>query len=83
MEGYIWEDVYPELVNKIRWAICTTFGTPASRYPYGVAQRIATVLAQDAMDTIKLSLTEPGVLSSTGSIRGLQAQTRQEEALKP
>jgi len=83
MEGeYVWEDVYPELVNKIRWAICTTFGTPASRYPYGVAQRIATVLAQDAMDTIKLSLTEPGVLLSTGSIRGHQAQIRTEMSSK-
>jgi len=80
MEGYAWDEVYPELVNKIRWAICTTFGTPASRYPYGVAQKLATVLAQDAMDLIKLSLTEPGVLLTTDSIRGQQAQSRYEMA---
>lgn len=71
MEGeYVWEDLYPELVNKIRWAITTAFGTPASRYPYGVAQRIATVLSQDVIDLIKLSQEEPGVLSSTSTIRG-------------
>lgn len=70
-----WEDLYPELVNKIRWAITTTFGTPASRYPYGVAQRIATVLSQDVIDLIKLSMEEPGVLSSTATIRGHQRQT--------
>jgi len=71
---YAWEDLYPELVNKFRWAITTTFGTPASRYPYGDAQRIATVLSQDAIDLIKTSTAAPGVLGTTATIRGHQAQ---------
>jgi len=72
---YKWDDLYPELVNKIRWAITTTFETPASKYPYSTAQRIATVLSQDVIDLIKCSRTEPGVLKTTGSIRGYQKQT--------
>ena len=46
MEGeYAWDDIYPELVNKIRWAICTAFSTPESRYPFSIAQKLATVLS--------------------------------------
>lgn len=76
MEGeYAWEDIYPELVNKIRWAITTAFSTPASRYPYGVAQRVATVVSQDVIELIKLSQAEPGVLGTTGTIRGFQRQS--------
>lgn len=76
MEGeYEWADIYPELVNKIRWAITTALGTPASRYPFGVAQKIAVVLSQDVIDLIKCSMEEPGVLASTATIRGFQRQT--------
>lgn len=77
MEGeYEWDEIYPELVNKIRWAICTAFGTPESRFPYGMAQKLATVLSQDAIELIKCSITEPGVLSATSSIRGFRDQRR-------
>lgn len=83
MEGeYAWEDIYPELVNKIRWAISTAFGTPGSRYPFGVAQKIATVVSQDVIDLIKLSREEPGVLASTDTIRGHQRQTTVDSAIQ-
>jgi len=77
-EDYKWDEIYPELVNKIRWAICTTLGTPGSKYPFGVAQKIATVLSQDVIDLIKTSVVAPGVLGSTGTIRGHQAQIRSD-----
>jgi len=66
-----WKDIYPELVNKLRWAICTAVKTPESNYPYGVAQRIATVLAQDAVAIIQLGEEHPEILSSPASIRGV------------
>jgi len=82
MEGeYAWDDIYPELVNKIRWAITTAFGTPASRYPFGVAQKIATVMSQDVIDLIKCSREAPGVLTSTATIRDFQRQTTIASAL--
>jgi len=69
-----WDDLYPELVNKMRWAVQTTFTTGELSFPYGTAQKVATVLAQDVVDIMKLSASEPAVLDSTGSIRAFYAQ---------
>lgn len=66
---YNWADCYPELVNKIRWAICTTFKTPESNYPYSAGQAIATVFAQSILETVKLAVSEPGVVGSTSTVR--------------
>lgn len=73
---YAWNDIYPELVNKLRWAICTSVKTPASNYPYSTAQRVATVLAQDTIDLLRLATEEPGVLGSLKTIRGFFVQER-------
>lgn len=70
MESYAWDDIYPELVNKLRWAICTSLKTPASNFPYGTGQTIATVTAQSIIDLVKTSMEEPGVLGSTQTVRG-------------
>lgn len=70
----VWRDVYPELVNKIRWALATALSTPASRFPYAASQTLATVLAQDAIDVVKCSSDAPSVLSSTKTIRQFQRQ---------
>lgn len=65
-----WQDVYPEMVNKFRWAISTALSTPGSRYPFQASQAIATVLAQDVIELAKLATTEPGVVATTNTIRG-------------
>jgi len=64
-----WKDAYPELVNKLRWAISTTFGTRESRYPYQDSQKIATVFSQEILDLVKHAEDEPGIVGSTDSIR--------------
>lgn len=71
---YEWADIYPELVNKIRWAVQTTLSTSAYKYPFPEAQAVATVLAQDVVELHKLSATEKDVLSGTGTIRGFFTQ---------
>ncbi len=73
-----WEDVYPELVNKIRWAISTSCSTPGSNYPYSASQKLATVLAQDAIEVVKLGFESPRLLEKTGSIRSSLDQIRVE-----
>lgn len=66
---YDWKDLYPELVNKIRWAICSTLKTPGSNYPYSLAQPLATVLSGYAIDTAKQEQESPGSTQSTSMIR--------------
>jgi len=78
-----WKDLYPELVNKIRWAVSTTFGDDADRYPFGDSQRIATVFAQEIVDLVKCAKSSPGVLGSTGTIRGFRQQRQVDELLEP
>lgn len=69
-----WNDIYPELVNKLRWSISTAFATPESNYPFRDSQAMATVFAQEIVDLVKLAQTEPGVTMTPGSIRGWKAQ---------
>ena len=69
-----WEELYPELVNKFRWAISTSCGTAESRYPFGDSQRMATVFAQQVLDLVKAAPDAPGLLSSTDSIRSFNYQ---------
>jgi len=76
-----WQDIYPELVNKFRWAISTALGTQASRYPFQDSQLIATVLAQDVIQLVKLSEAEPGVLGTTSTIRGALTQSKLDKIL--
>ena len=68
---YVWADVYPELVNKIRWAICTSLKTPGSNYPFRLGQPLATVLSGFAIDIAKQEIESPGSTQSTSSIRSL------------
>ncbi len=77
-----WQDLYPELVNKIRWAVSTTFGDDADRYPFGDSQRIATVYAQEILDLVKCAKHSPEVLTSTGLIRGFRQQRDVDEILQ-
>lgn len=72
--SYNWEDIYPELVNKLRWAICTSLKTPGSNYPYSAGQAIATVLAQEVIDVAKMAIDNPGVLGSPGTVRSFLIQ---------
>ena len=71
-----WEDVYPELVNKIRWAISTSFSMKGSSYPYSASQKLATVLSQDAIEMVKLGYESPSLLNKTGNIRSALDQVR-------
>lgn len=74
MGVFKWEDIYPELVNKLRWSIATCFSTPESRFPYQDSQKIATVYAQEIIELLKVFSTEPGVLATTATIRGFSNQ---------
>lgn len=71
-----WEDVYPELVNKMRWAISTAFSMKGSNFPYSGSQKLATVLSQDAIEMVKLSYESPSLLIKTGNIRSALDQLR-------
>ena len=73
---YVWKDIYPELVNKLRWAICTAVKTPDSNYPYSTAQKVATVLAQDTIDLLRTAIDEPGCIGSIPRIRQTLLQER-------
>lgn len=66
---YNFEDCYPELVNKLRWAICSTFKTRESNYPYGAGQALATVFSQSIVEIVKLAVEEPGVVGSPSTVR--------------
>ena len=68
-ETWSWQDIYPELVNKVRWALGTSFKIRGSNYPYGRSQMIATVLSQLIIDLMKVAEDEPGVLDSTSTVR--------------
>jgi len=76
-----WKDAYPELVNKLRWAISTAFATGDSRYPYGVAQKIATVYAEEILQLVKLAEEEPGAVGSTDIIRQFSLQREVDREL--
>jgi len=69
MKEIIWADAYPELVNKIRWAISTSLKTPSTNYPFSVSQLMATILAQDVIEWAKAGEDQPGILASTTSLR--------------
>jgi len=69
-----YQDVYPELVNKLRWAIATSFRTPESNYNFSAAQRIATVFSQDIVALVKAAEEQPGIIGSTATIRGTLTQ---------
>lgn len=71
---YNWVDVYPELVNKIRWAVSTSLKTPASNYPFPASQVIATVFAQSIIDIAKQACDTPEVVASTSLLRGFLTQ---------
>lgn len=70
-----WKDLYPELVNKIRWAIVSSLRNQGSSISYTEGQHLATVLSQDVLEIAKVYHTSPGVLSSTGTVRGFYQQT--------
>lgn len=72
----VWRDIYPELVNKVRWAVCSTFATSGSSFPYSAGQVIATVFSQYIVDVVKLADEAPGVLLSTSTLRGSLLQER-------
>jgi len=74
--SYNWDDVYPELVNKMRWSLQTAFSMEGFNFPYSTAQRISTVLSQDAVELMKCARSSEDVLSTTDTIRGFYAQTR-------
>lgn len=76
-----WVDIYPELVNKIRWAIQTALSSGSTRYPYRESQVLATVLSQDVINVVKSSSVTPGVLESPGTIRGFFQQTELDKRL--
>ena len=76
-----WRDAYPELVNKLRWAISTAFATPDDRYPYSIAQRIATIYAQEILDLVKFGEECPEILGSTGTIRSYLQQVKVQAEL--
>lgn len=73
---YQWEDIYPELVNKLRWGVQTTFSQEGASFSYSDAQRIATVLSGDAIDLLKASKSSPEVLASTSAIRTFYTQRK-------
>ena len=72
--SYRWNDVYPELVNKLRWAVVTSVKTPDSNFNYSLGQRIATVIAQDVVAIIRTWEEAPEVLSTIDTIRGCLMQ---------
>lgn len=76
---YVWADVYPELVNKVRWAICTSLKTRASNYPYTLGQALATVLSGFAIDIAKQEIESPGSTQSTSLIRALLSQWKADD----
>lgn len=73
---YNWGDIYPELVNKIRWAVCTAFKTPGSNYPFSSGQVIATVYASAIIEIVRAAEEAPGLLGSTSLLRGFLTQER-------
>jgi len=75
---YKWNNVYPELVNKLRWAIVTSVKTEASNFNYSLGQRIATVVAQDVVAIIRTWEEAPEVLSTIDTIRGCLMQVDAE-----
>tara|TARA_R100001086_G_scaffold240882_1_gene167407 strand:+ start:570 stop:839 length:270 start_codon:yes stop_codon:yes gene_type:complete len=71
-----WDDLYPELVNKTRWAIVSSSQNADLNTTYSEAQALATVFVQDMIEILKCYVESPGVLDSTKSVRGFFAQRR-------
>jgi len=70
-----WATIYPELVNKIRWAICTTMKGNGVPYGYSLGQPMATVLAQDVISAIKESRAESTIPLTTKKVREVLNRT--------
>lgn len=54
----MWEDLYAELMNKIRWAISSTVA-PHSNMPYRESQACARPFARIIVDGLKLQSEAP------------------------
>lgn len=74
-------NVYPELVNKLRWAIATSFADEGSNFPFSDAQKIATVFSQDIVGLVQLARAEPAILGSIATIRTTLQQHQIDTAL--
>lgn len=69
-----WKDLYPELVNKIRWAIVSSSPSAGDNISYQEAQHLATVISQDVIAIWKTHATSPKVLGSTTTVRDFYKQ---------
>lgn len=76
-----WAEVYPELVNKFRWALQSSLSEGSTKYDYRASQVLATVLSQDAIAVVKCATSAPGVLASTKTVRGFFQQTELDKQL--
>jgi len=55
----MWDDLYAELTNKIRWAIGTAGGSVGCSWSYPVQKAAAASLASDVVAAMKLSESSP------------------------
>ena len=66
-----WEQVYAELLNKIRWSIASTMTGQGFNCSYQESIALASVLAGDALRLIKLRQQKPELRMSVEEVRSL------------
>lgn len=66
-----WEQIYAELLNKIRWAIASTAAGQGYNYTYQDSIALATVLSGDALKFMKLKEEKPDLRATAKEIRTL------------
>jgi hypothetical protein len=75
-----WEEVYAELLNKIRWSISTTTADRgAISCSFQEAQSVAGVCAGDVLHLLKLKAATPGFTWGRDEVRVIMNQP--EESL--
>jgi len=64
-----WEQIYAELLNKIRWSVASTAANIPVNYSYQDSIALSKVLAGDALKLMKAREEKPDLRFTTESVR--------------
>lgn len=71
----VWEPIYAELANKIRWSIASTAKSEGWHYSFQDSMALANVLAGDALKLMKIREEKPDYEFDTKAIRKVLTTT--------
>jgi len=57
----MWEEIYAELLNKIRWSIASTVSGQGINIPFRTSKGMASLFASDVLRLLKLLEEKPNL----------------------